>query len=230
MNGICTAAFVLPALLLQTLIGGGAVASQTLLPGQVGCVRQSSRADWLVKPDVARYSTELSLLPLGRPVGARGFGSPLLLQANLGESLTSGQAAPELSGRRGTEVHALEFGGAALGTAVAAIGPLYMIDKAYSSEDWAGLGVLAIPTYAVSSTLLSTTGTHLVGKAFRQGGSFGHAFAGGALGGLIGSAALYCYQLSPSLGTRFVLVPLSVILPPLCAVVVYNVWRNDDSN
>jgi hypothetical protein len=140
----------------------------------------------------------------------------------------TGQSAghARISGWQQAGIYGLEFGGAAVGTLVAARAAI-AVGGAVPVGMYA-----AVPAYAISSALLSATGTHLVGKSLGQRGTFGHALAGGALGGISGAALVILSMTAPystSIRHDSRVLQVSVLaLPALSAVVVYNVWRSND--
>jgi hypothetical protein len=121
--------------------------------------------------------------------------------------------------------YGLEFGGAAVGTCIAAAGA-FASYRAFGGNDQLFKGLLiAYPTYAFTSGVLSAAGTHLVGRSFGHGRSLSYALAGGVLGGLAGGALLVVCFLDYE--HKRALWPLGLFLPPFGAVAAYN-WRNDD--
>jgi hypothetical protein len=178
--------------------------------------------DWLVgRGPGSEHGTML-------PLGIEGCGyamiaapSVRLAQNEAGSAtLASRPSACEQAG-----IYGLEFIGGSVGTAVAAVLPALMIAKSMEGEGpkAAALGLAAFPTCAVSSAFASAAGTYFVGKLFGQRGSFWHALAGGAIGGLGGSIALFS---SLSSSGRGALLPVALVVPSICPVIIYNVWRN----
>jgi hypothetical protein len=129
----------------------------------------------------------------------------------------------------GFGVYALEFGGAAVGTGVSAA----CAYAAASHVSWGEQDAMQLltsfvagsVTYAVTSMLLSAVGTHLVGKLMGHRRSFAHALVGGAVGGVLGTVALVDYAASSNLHADDAMLPVGLVLPPLAAVIAYNVWR-----
>jgi hypothetical protein len=115
--------------------------------------------------------------------------------------------------------YGLEFAAAGAGTAVAAAGAACLHGAAWS-RDWYLVSIAAVPAYAVSSACLSALGTHLTARALGCESSFGRALAGGALGGVAGTALLFV-RAHP----RAVVEVPALVLPPLFAVAIYNMWR-----
>ena len=134
--------------------------------------------------------------------------------------------APGMSAWKRAGVYALEFTAAAVGTLIAEAGGLATIEGVYQAG-WNGPGsVPGATAYCLTSAVLSATGTHLMGKLVRRGNAFNRALAGGAVGGLLGGAAFIDYFVTRK-NPHSAMMPIALVLPPLCAVVVYNVWRND---
>jgi hypothetical protein len=122
----------------------------------------------------------------------------------------------------GFGVYALEFGGAIVGTCIAAVAGI-AVDGAVGGPEWneAKPVVLGLATYAVSSALLSSAATHLVGHLTNHRRPYSQALIGGAVGGLAGGCALLRGFASGD--DALVLVPVGLVLPPLGAVIGYNV-------
>jgi hypothetical protein len=186
--------------------------------------RKEVGPDWLVKrgPD-SRYGTS------GQFCRDACGHSPAVTEAS--SRLDQGGSVAGSARTRGRPpawkqagVCGLEFIGGSTGTAVASIVPIAMISVSVGDEDKAAVGLAAFPMYAVTSALLSAGGTYLVGKLLGQRGSFWHALAGGGVGGLGGSIALFS---SFSSSGRAVLLPVALAAPSVCSVISYNVWRNN---
>jgi hypothetical protein len=95
-------------------------------------------------------------------------------------------------------------------------------------EFWQVPGIAAgCGVYALTSTFLSAAGTYFMGRLLGQGGSFGHALVGGAVGGAAGGGVLVAFEYSN--GRTGVpcwpLLPIGLALPAAGAVTSYNVWR-----
>ncbi|MBN2465463.1 hypothetical protein JXD38_07555, partial [candidate division WOR-3 bacterium] len=92
---------------------------------------------------------------------------------------------------------------------------------------WNGLGsVPGAAAYCLTSAVLSAGGTHLVGGLFGSGGTFRRALAGGAVGGLLGGAAFVDYFVTRK-NPHTIMLPIGLLLPPLCTVLAYNIGGND---
>ncbi|GEM_PF-3006320 len=147
--------------------------------------------------------------------------------ANLAMSYSGATStAPRMPVWKQAGVYGLEFTVAAVGTLIAEAGGLATIEGVYQAG-WNGPGsVPGATAYCVTSALLTATGTHLMGKLVRRGNSFSRALAGGAVGGLLGGAAFIDYFVTRK-NPHSAMMPIAFVLPPLCAVVAYNVWRSD---
>ena len=123
-------------------------------------------------------------------------------------------------------VYSLEFAAAGVGALIAEACGLTAIEGAYQAG-WNGPGLLpGAAAYCLASAVLSAGGTHLVGKLCGRGNEFKRALAGGAVGGLLGGAAFANYFVTRK-NPPSAMIPIGLVLPPLCTVIVYNVWRND---
>ncbi len=135
-------------------------------------------------------------------------------------------ARPGMPAWKQAGVYGLEFTGAAVGTLIAAACGLATIEGVFQAG-WNGPGsVPGATAYCLTSALLSATGTHLMGRLVGHGNSFKRALAGGAVGGLLGGAAFVDYFVTRR-NPHSAMMPIGLVLPPLCAVVAYNVWGSD---
>jgi len=192
--------------------------------------RQSAGPDWLVEQEL--NSGRGTLVPLG--IGECGY-TALEAPAIRFSEVTQGGASRVASASRPSAwkvagIYGLEFGSAAAGSFACAVGALWTARAiSHKGEVWQAL---AVPTgcgvYALSSAILSATVTHLVAGLLGHGESYGHALAGGAIGGVSGGAMLLAFEFSN--GRTGVpcwpLLPMGIALPATGSVVSYNVWRN----
>jgi len=143
----------------------------------------------------------------------------------LGHS-SAASAAPGLPAWKRAGAYTVEFAVSAVGALIAEAGGLTTIEGVYQAG-WNGPGsVPGAVAYCVTSAVLTAGGTHLVGRLFGHGNTFNRALAGGAIGGLLGGAAFVDYFVTRK-NPHTVMLPIGLVLPPLCTVIVYNVWRND---
>ena len=134
--------------------------------------------------------------------------------------------APRMPVWKRAGAYTLEFAAAGVGALFAEACGLTTIEGVYQAG-WNGPGsVPGAAAYCLTSALLSAGGTHLVGKLFGCGNTFNRALAGGAIGGLLGGAAFVDY-FATRRNPHTAMLPIGLILPPLCTVIVYNVWRSD---
>jgi len=205
------------ALLLSVpgrLYATDAIAAGIHLPVRKYCARNVTDLGWLVRDDKAFYRPERA--------PARTYGHSLMqeTQVDLGRTQHNGPSTAKVSGWKQAGIYGLEFAGAAVGTSIAAVAGVAVVSGASLDPGSYYQFLGAATTYAVTSALLSSGAVHLVGKLTHQRRSFTHALAGGAVGGLVGAAALYWgVGSSPQ-----VLWPTGLLLPPVCTVVAYNVW------
>lgn len=123
-------------------------------------------------------------------------------------------------------VYTLEFAAATAGALVAEAAGLTAIEGVYQAG-WNGPGSIAgAAAFCLTSTVLSAGGTHLVGKLAGRGNTFKRALAGGAVGGLLGGAAFVDYFVTRR-KPHSIMLPIGLVLPPLCAVLAYNIGRSD---
>jgi hypothetical protein len=122
--------------------------------------------------------------------------------------------------------YTLEFAAAGVGALLAEACGLTTLEGVYQAG-WNGPGsVPGAAAYCLASAVLSAGGTHLVGKLFGRANTFNRALAGGAVGGLLGGAAFADYFVTRR-NPHTVMLPVGLLLPPLCTVIIYNVWRGD---
>jgi hypothetical protein len=138
----------------------------------------------------------------------------------------TGSAAPGMPVWKHVGVYTIEFAVSAVGALIAEAGGLAAIEGAYQAG-WNGPGsVPGATAYCLTSALLTATGTHYMGKLVGRGNSFNRALAGGAVGGLLGGAAFVDYFVTRR-NPHTAMMNVALVLPPLCAVAAYNLWRND---
>jgi hypothetical protein len=222
-NGLV--AFLLSVSSLLTFASADGFSPEAVLRFRPDCVRLCTSPDWLVRHDEAGCRTGRFLLPSGHVVGVLGLNAPLLYQANSGGALPLGPAGAEVQSQpAGLGVCALEFGGAAVGTSISAVVSFETFAFINNNNGQLLTCVLAAyPTYVLTSAFLSGGGTHLVGRSLGHGRSLGGALVGGALGGLVGGAALWGWMNHRGQ----LLLPIGLVLPPLGAVLAYNVRRRE---
>jgi hypothetical protein len=135
-------------------------------------------------------------------------------------------AAPGMPVWKQAGAYTLEFAAAGVGALLAEACGLTTLEGVYQAG-WNGPGsVPGAAAYCLTSTVLSAGGTHLVGKLFGRSNTFNRALAGGAVGGLLGGAAFADYFVTRR-NPHTVMLPVGLLLPPLCTVIIYNVWRSD---
>jgi hypothetical protein len=139
---------------------------------------------------------------------------------------STASVSPRMPAWKQAGVYSLEFTVATVGTLIAYAGGLATIEGVYQAGYNGPGSVPGAAAYFLSSALLSATGTHLTGKLFGRGNSYNRALAGGAIGGLAGGAAFIDYFATRK-SRHDAMIPIGLVLPPLGAVIVYNVWRND---
>jgi len=207
------------ALLLSVtgrLYAADAIAAGIHLPVRMYCAQNVTDLGWLVRDDKSFYRPERA------PVRTYGHSLMQETQVDLGRTQNNGPSTAKVSGWKQAGIYGLEFAGAAVGTSIAAAGAYAMLSAAMYNRDLMYLGLASYPTYAVSGALFSAGGTHIIGKMVGHGRPFSHALVGGAIGGISGAVLLMIYTSGPE--GRGALVPVGLVLPPLCAVVAYNVW------
>lgn len=200
---------------LLALASAGDFSPEAVLRFRPDCVRLCTGPDWLVRHDEASHAG-----------GAPRAGSPLVFQANSEGALAFIPAASKASEPKpaGVGTCALEFGGAVVGTSISAVVSFETFAFIYNNNGQLLTCVLAAyPTYVLTSAFLSGAGTHLVGRSLGHGRSLGNALVGGALGGLVGGAALWGWMNHKGQ----LLLPIGLFLPPLGAVLAYNVRRRE---
>jgi len=134
--------------------------------------------------------------------------------------------APGMPGWKQAGVYTLEFAAATAGALVAEAAGLTAIEGVYQAG-WNGPGSIpGAAAFCLTSTVLSAGGTHLVGKLVGRGNTFKRALAGGAVGGLLGGAAFVDYFVTRR-KPHSAMMPIGLVLPPLCAVLAYNIGRSD---
>lgn len=189
--------------------------------------RQDAGPEWLVRRGNDDAGDGPSLFRNGRT----DYGYATMMSSNGIAEGGSGHATPatRTSAWKQAGIYGLEFGTAAVGSFISAMGAYKVAGAIYDEGDiWqvpaiaAGCGV-----YVLTSTFLSAAGTYFIGRLFGQGGSFGHALAGGAVGGAAGGGVLVAFEYSngrtgvPS----WPLLPIGLALPAAGAVTSYNVWK-----
>ena len=177
--------------------------------------------DWSCRATDGPYAYEVCGNSLRRldSGASRNAGSTI----GIAQGVSAGDAMPAW---KQAGAYTIEFAAAALGTLVAGAAGLATIEGVYQAG-WNGPGsVPGATAYFLTSAALSATGTHYLGKWLGRGNSFSRALAGGAAGGLLGGAAFADYFVTRR-NPHSAMMPIGLILPPLCAVVAYNVWRND---
>jgi hypothetical protein len=178
--------------------------------------------DWLNAHNRADDYVETSQLP-GTFALVSVREAPLsnwLRYAAAGRSTAEGDATASPWER--ARVYALEFGGAAIGTCVAAAASYAVSSAAHA--DWTEPGrqaTLGLAAYAVSSALLSSSATHFIGVSCHRRRTYTHALIGGTTGGVLGAVLLRQAFWRSQLG----LVPIGLALAPLGSVAAYNIWR-----
>ena len=196
---------------------------------------------FLCKPSTAYHGRGPDWLDKQEKVGG-GTGTPLLRRAECGYTTLT---APTMrfsgivqgdSGRatsvsatpawKQAGIYGLEFGTAAVGALASATGAFWVTGTAFDrgEDPWPPSVFIAGGIYALTSTFMSTAGTYFIGRLLGQGGSFGHALAGGAGGGLVGGGALML--LMSTNDPPLFLIPVGLASPALGSVISYNVWRN----
>ena len=176
---------------------------------------------WLVRHDAAGESRTLGSVPL--------------CQSEVRELTGPVSDAPTLTGWQRTGVYGLEFGSAAVGTATAgavAIGFAWAV-LPHNDDVQPDLAVgIGLGTALIPSPVLAATGTYFGGKIVRQHGSFWRTLVGSLVGGVVGTALAYGYNISWTshhnyYGTTQTVVTLSCAVVPtwLGSVVAYNAWK-----
>jgi hypothetical protein len=141
--------------------------------------------------------------------------------------LSGGTAGvPRMPGWKQASAYTLEFAAAGVGTLLAEASGLTAIEGV-NQAGWNGRGSLAgAAAFCLTSAVLSAGGTHLVGRLFGRGTTFNRALAGGAIGGILGGVAFVDYFVSRK-NPHTLMLPIGLVLPPLCTVIAYNVGRSD---
>ncbi len=135
-------------------------------------------------------------------------------------------AVPRVPVWKQASAYTLEFAAAGAGALLAEACGIAALEGVYQAG-WNGPGsVPGAVAFCLTSTVLSAGGTHLVGRLFGCGNTFNRALAGGAIGGLLGGAAFVDYFVTRK-NPHTVMLPIGLVLPPLCTVIVYNLWRDD---
>lgn len=155
-----------------------------------------------------------------------GDGSWYARQAQAG---AGDRATPRMPAWKQAGVYGIEFTGAALGTAFAAAFGLATIEGVYQAGYNGPGAVPSSAVYFLTSALLSATGTHLMGKLVGRPNTFNRALVGGAAGGLAGGAAFMDF-FATRRDPHNAMMPIAFVLPPLGAVLSYNLWRSDDQH
>jgi hypothetical protein len=161
-------------------------------------------------------------------------GSPLLHPdrgnyRHIGSAMSYSGATSVAGGMPGWKLagaYTLEFTASAVGTLIAEAGGLTTVEGVYQAG-WNGPGsVPGAAAFCLTSAVLSAGGTHLMGKLVGCGSTFRRALAGGAVGGLLGGAAFLNYFVTRR-NPPSAMIPIGLILPPLCTVLAYNIGRSD---
>ena len=210
-NRIGLVVFLIELVCQQGLFGLDTALSAGRLSWQLNVPRSRSGPYWLVRPGPS--GEHVALLPLGTHASLS-----VLFARN---EVASNRALCRPSAWKQAGIYGLEFVGGTTGTALATVIPFVMTNTAFEQSD-KRYALAAFSTYAVSSAFASAAGTYFIGKMFGQHGSYWHALAGGAVGGLCGSMSLFSAAFS---GGREALLPVGLLLPQTCSVIIYNAWR-----
>jgi hypothetical protein len=236
MNRISLAVFALVLGSPGGLLAWDSASSVGRFPCQARILGQEAGPDWLVRHLEPSGRIAVSLLPQEY----RGYGpalNPTVQFSTTGMSDT-GQSAghARISGWQQAGIYGLEFGGAAVGTCIAAAGAFGVMAAIGPAPLQRNVGLMA---FLVANPCLSATGVYFGGRLAGQRGSFWPTLVGGLAGGAVGIAGAYGYGrywgsrpgYSGYWGTtQTVVVSACVLVPPaLGAVIAYNVWRSNDS-